>query len=676
MTIPKITLTAGKSPVEGGFGTYLITLDTPAPAGGLIVNYNTSGSGATANSDYKFAAGKNLASLTPSSFTIAAGATTAILKLVAIADTVFDPYFSKTVQLNMSLQAGYEVTNRNLFSATTNFATGLSPNSVTVGDFNGDGKADLAATIRENNTVSILLGNGKGGFTPKTDFVVGSSSYPVTVGDFNGDGKTDLATVNYGSNTVSVLLGNGEGGFAAKTDFVVGLQPHFVAVGDFNGDGKADLATASTTDNTLSVLLGNGEGGFTAKTDFAVGLPPYPVAVGDFNGDGKVDLVTVNYGNSQPVVVNNDGTVSDDITASINSTVSVLLGNGDGSFGPKTDFAVGIHPLSVTVGDFNGDGKVDLATANTSLSTVSILLGDGEGSFASKTDFATGAFPYSITVGDFNGDGKADLATANYLSNTVSVLLGNGEGGFAPPTYFGAGLHPHSVKVGDFNGDGEADLVAALESGNVSVLLNTPNTTSVILTITDDGLYAPITLYGDEKGYSNDVLTGGNGDDRLFGLTMNDTLSGNIGNDILWGGQGNDSLIGGLGKDLLRGGLGSDTLEGGDGNDTLEGGRGFDVFSFTNKPSPANIDRIKDFFVTDDKIQLSSSQFTQLTTGELNSDNFVTASAAIDANDYLVYNYTTGGLFYDSDGSGASAAVKIAMVGVDLALTSANFVIV
>ena len=130
-----------------------------------------------------------------------------------------------------------------------------------------------------------------------------------------------------------------------RAQFATGAAPNSVAVGDFNKDGKLDLAFVNKTDNTVSILLGNTDGTFQPKTDFATGTAPAAVATGDFNGDGNLDLVVANSSTGA-------------------NSVSVLLGNGNGTFGAKTDFTTGSNPLSVTAGDFNGDGKLDLAAAN------------------------------------------------------------------------------------------------------------------------------------------------------------------------------------------------------------------------------------------------------------------------------------------------------------------------
>ncbi|MDR3702882.1 MAG: FG-GAP-like repeat-containing protein [Candidatus Sulfopaludibacter sp.] len=357
--------------------------------------------------------------------------------------------------------------DRYITASGSPFGAGGNPISVAVGDFNGDGKADLAIANFFGG-VTVLLGNGSGSFTaaPGSPFATGTSPSSVAVGDFNGDGKPDLAVANQSSGNVTVLLGNGSGGFtqAPGSPVPVGSNPKSVAVGDFNGDGNADLVVANFGNplnggGGLTVLLGNGSGGFSQAggSPLAVGATPVSLAVADFNGDGMADVVIANE------------------TA---NTVTIMLGNGSGGFTPAggSPYTVDSNPISLALGDFDGDGKVDLAVANYGGNDVSVLLGNGSGGFtqAGASPFPVGTSPYSVVVGDFNGDGKADLATANLGSNTVTVLLGNGSGGFTQETGspFAAGSAPISLAVADFNGDGKTDMAVADETTNgVTVLL-------------------------------------------------------------------------------------------------------------------------------------------------------------------------------------------------------------
>src|SRR6266700_3268705 len=281
-------------------------------------------------------------------------------------------------------------------------------------------------------------------FNPQTEYVAGSKNGPsgIAVGDFNGDGKLDLAVVNFGDWNIYVLLGNGDGTFqAARSVYFAsgGGFPWYVVTADFNGDGKLDLAVSNYGDNSVSVLLGNGDGTFLAPQVTPVGLNPWYFAVGDFNGDGKLDLAVADYG--CPL----------DCTSSPSNTVTVLLGNGNGTFLPGPSLTVGNGPAGVAVGDFNGDGKPDLAVANLNDNTLSILLGNGDGTFQPAQTFLVDSDPVYATVGDFNGDGVQDLAVANLHALTISVLLGNAGTGstvVATPTFSpGGGTYTGSVTV-------------------------------------------------------------------------------------------------------------------------------------------------------------------------------------------------------------------------------------
>jgi hypothetical protein len=357
------------------------------------------------------------------------------------------------------------------FLNSSNPAPGKDPLGLAVADFNGDGISDLAVTTASAETVAILLGNGDGTFSAADLIpIAGPDSQQVVVGDFNGDGKADIALLFADINEVQILLGNGDGTFAALPAIPAPNAAGFLfATADFNGDGKADLVLANYATNTLTILLGNGDGTFAASAAApAINGFPQAVAAGDFNADGVPDLA---------VAIN---TVQNGVPGS----VEILLGNGDGTFTPKTESpATGDNPSSIVAGDFNGDGVLDLAVSNgydnTSFpGTVTVLLGNGDGTFTASAGSPTvGFIPNSIAVGDFNGDGIADLATANE-AGTATVLLGNGDGTFATALSPTAGASPCFLTVGDFNGDGLADLAvsdcytAMGSSSTVSVLLS------------------------------------------------------------------------------------------------------------------------------------------------------------------------------------------------------------
>ena len=285
------------------------------------------------------------------------------------------------------------------FQTPQDFPAATTPLSnggfLTVGDINGDSIPDLIVSDTSGYAVDVLLGNGDGTFqAPKSTSTAAWPYWPV-VADMDGDGMADLVVVNNGANTVGVLHGSGDGTFWTEENFAVGSFPYMASVGDFNGDGKPDVAVVNHSSNNVSVLMGTGAGSLQAQTTYAVGSAPVFVAAADLNGDGKLDLVTANLSSG---------------------TVSVLPGNGDGTFQAQKTYAAGNQPDSVAIADVNGDGKLDLVVSDSNWNgsgQVSVLLGNGDGTFGSPQILTGGVEPSYVTVADLNSDGKPDIAISN-----------------------------------------------------------------------------------------------------------------------------------------------------------------------------------------------------------------------------------------------------------------------
>lgn len=380
-----------------------------------------------------------------------------------------------------------------------------SPYSVVTADFNKDTKLDLATADIGTGKVSVLLGNGSGGFDPATNspFNAGGSPIAIVVADFDGDTNLDLIVANnINTGTVSLLLGNGSGGFilANNGTFLVGRNPYAVATGDFNKDNKPDIVVANSNDNNVNVFLGDGAGSFTSAvhSTFSVGALPLAVSVGDFDKDGNLDFVVAN-GSSD--------------------NVSVMLGNGSGDFSPASNspFTLNGSPQSITIADFNKDGKLDLATADTFSNKLSVLLGGSLGTFGPVINITVTNNPYAVIADDYNGDGKLDLVAVTNANSKVSVLLGDGTGVFSLSSSgpFDVANGPVGGTGADFNSDGKPDLATAnLGDSSVSVLLNHPilNVSSLQLTAPASATAGtPVTVTVTALDNCGDTFTGYSG---------------------------------------------------------------------------------------------------------------------------------------------------------------------
>jgi hypothetical protein len=404
--------------------------------------------------------------------------------------------------------------------ASPTLATGNSPVRTVVADFDGDGIPDVAVANFADATVSIFLGKGDGTFKPPTIINTAASPFGLLAADFNGDGKIDLAVSNGSSSTVSVFLGNGDGTFTEEptlSPYALGTNSaRSLAAADFDGDGNIDLAVLATTSGAGFVLIlqGHGDGTFTiqqtgcpdgcANITYPVGTSPNQIAAADLNHDGAVDLLA-----------------TDDLAG----TLSILRGNGDLTFNPRTILSLATDLEGLAVGDFNGDGFPDVAVTSAGGGSVTVLLNDNVGSgalTAQSPALSAGGNPSDVVAVDFNHDGRLDLAVVNQLDGTVGFFLGNGDGTFQGQKTAAIGSQPFALSAGDFNGDGLPDLVASNSTDNtLSIRLSaqTESATESGISVPGGGTHNVLASYpGDSARASSVSVT-----TPLTGLTVTTT---------------------------------------------------------------------------------------------------------------------------------------------------------
>ena len=402
--------------------------------------------------------------------------------------------------------------------------TGSDPGFLASGDFNGDGNLDLAILFESTNTISIYLGRGTGFFGLPASYVAGGKPKTLALADLDGDGLVDILTPDADSRSLLILFGKRDGTFDAPPLYPVGLLPRAIAMADFNGDGKTDLVTANEGSNDISILLGSGDGAFRPLPRVSLLDPltfprPVSIAVGDFNRDGVVDIATA--------------------AAAPTNQVTILLGKGNATFQPPKGYATGLDPQFVLAADFNGDGILDLATANgnrdskSNFGGVSILLGNGDGTFRAPVNYNAGVRPYAIVAADFNGDGRLDLAVGasgdipSKQPETVTILLGRGDGGFDLGSVVSIGNDPPNsstlgaLAVGDINNDGKLDLVVTASGVGSSSAI-------AVLTGAGDGTFQ-VASYPAGPGIRSVAIADIDGDGRLDVVTAHCCGAGGMG---------------------------------------------------------------------------------------------------------------------------------------------------
>jgi uncharacterized protein YjdB len=544
---------------------------------------------------------------------------------------------------NFSVFKGTSLSGTISVGARTDFATGLNPQNFTIGDFDGDGKADVAVSSINGGNVGVFRNTGGITFAARADFTTGSQASGLIAVDIDGDGLADIAVTNQGANNFSILrnspispntgtatvcpgltttlsnsfAGGGTwsssnvavatvaagtgvvtgvlGGTAnitfttsgtaqtvvttvtvTATPTVTGISPvvgfpssSVIITGtNFNttstndvvyfGATRATVTSASATSLTVSVPLGAtfspvtvennvcglqaastvyflqnySNGSFVANTvnfdqtlNIATGALPYSVALADIDGDGKSDIIVLNAGANNISVYRN-----------ISSSGSLTAG----SFASVLNFTVGNNPEDVTIGDMDGDGKLDVIVANFSASTVSVLRNtstSGSISFAGQVAFTTGTGPQGVRVADMDGDGKADIVTANFSANTVSVLRNLSVPAtinFAAKSDFGVGSNPYNVVLADMDGDGKFDIVSGnTSSNNVSILRNTAtagviNGSSFAAAFNYSTGVHPTVKVGDVDGDGKPEIVAANFTDNTISILRNTATSGTI----------------------------------------------------------------------------------------------------------------------------------------------------
>ena len=378
------------------------------------------------------------------------------------------------------------------FYKQPDLAAGISPIAVATADLDSDGKLDLAGANFDSDDISIFWGNGDGSFSVSANLGVGGASIEASVAlaiaDVNGDGQADILTANQAGNTVSVFLNLGERQFAAAIEIPTGTGPEDLVVADFNGDRVPDIATADLLDDTVTVLLGNNDGTFSPLS-VCSNQPAHLCRNNDDCVAGGSCLPKAVQVGTEPTALaaadfNRDGKIDLAVANSAGGlsfagSLMMLEGVGNGMFivRPEIDSAGLDNPVDMAAGDLNYDGTLDIAVVNEIGDSLSVFMGNGDLSVqnALSLHVSAGSMPEAVVIDDFNGDRILDIATSASFQDKVFVFAGSGSGAFAAPQDFAlaALATPFGLASADFNKDRKIDLACAnMQIGTVSLLLN------------------------------------------------------------------------------------------------------------------------------------------------------------------------------------------------------------
>ncbi|HVS97716.1 MAG TPA: FG-GAP-like repeat-containing protein [Puia sp.] len=424
--------------------------------------------------------------------------------------------------------------NAQAFASSINIPTGNGPQSIYSMDMDGDGKPDLLVADGDSITVEVYRNTstpGSPSFALQVDSLLPSGNYPVgiTAGDLDGDGKPDVVVTNFGSNQLVVFRNistPGSIGFAPAVYYTTGNYTLSAAIADCNGDGKPDIVVASAVDDMLSIFVNNSTTGnlsFPTRQDLTMTDGGFPINViaGDLNGDGMPELACV-----------------DAVTSNVSVFRNTATPGGAVSFATNVDFAVGNTPTQLVVGDMDGDGKPDIATANSGDGTISLLQNTssaGTLAFVRGTDVAEPNGPWSLVMADFDGDQKPDLASINQLSHTVSVyrnvsIPGNLAVAASVDYPDGNGV-PWFITSADYDGDGMPDLATIDNTlAAVTVLVNTSSAKPVITSFTpgSGSTGTVVTIVGVNLNGATSVSFGGTAA-SAYTIVSADTITATVG---------------------------------------------------------------------------------------------------------------------------------------------------